>query len=445
MSTEQRIVLVEPNSRMRPTNVGRLCEWQYLERSILRMLAGWGRYMPGFYDKSAIHRFVWEQTECVQRLRDRLTQFPGDNVDSPVSRQLEELANTVLLAPTPADAWDGIFRLLTGGLVTAYSQYAGSAHGVHDAPTIAVLHELIGFKEQQRLWFRDYRRRNPHTTDRDYEERVSRALVACERLTVEEAAAPVGVKTDFRLPKKSHRDAVVDFRKDLWGWLMMDFPTDIEARRLFWCYGYLMEKNIPDDQLIWLWSASDMPWDYQRDLARHLWDESRHGDSGCSRLLDFGIALEEIGFPDYSDKGEDFLETMSPRELYDATFAIGMIAETAHFRVKQEAYQDFRDGGDLESAEMMLFDIIDENAHVQYAHKWLPVLAQRAGIDNSDYKERAQKMREEGQAGSLKNNAERARQPRNADYHFTRHLIERMRRIKPLTNAGTCPPRSPLP
>ena len=146
------------------------------------------------------------------------------------------------------------------------------------------------------------------------------------------AAAPVGVNTDFRLPEKSYRDKAVDFRRDLWGWLKMEFPTDIEARRLFWCYGYLMEKNIPDDQLIWLWSAPDMPWDFHRDLARHLWDESRHGDSGCSRLLDFGIPLEEIGFPDYGDKGDGFLETMSAHSLYEAVFQIGMVAETGHFK-----------------------------------------------------------------------------------------------------------------
>ena len=87
---------------MRPTNVGRLCEWQYLERSILRMLAGWGRYMPGFYDKSAIHRYVWEQTECVQRLRDRLAQFPGDNVDNPVN--VGSIARNAA-----AMGWDAIF------------------------------------------------------------------------------------------------------------------------------------------------------------------------------------------------------------------------------------------------------------------------------------------------------------------------------------------------
>lgn len=225
----------------------------------------------------------------------------------------------------------------------------------------------------------------------------------------------------------------------------MVFPTDIEARRLFWCYGYLMEKNIPDDQLHWLWSGHALPWEFQYDVARHLWDESRHGDSGASRLLDFGITLEEIGFPNYAPQTPGFLETLTPKELYDAVYHIGLIAETGHFTVKQEAYQDFRDGGDLESAEMMLFDIIDENAHVQYAHKWLPVIAQLAGVNDPDYKARAQQQRAEAQVKCVQAMTEQAQKPQDADYRFVRQLIERIRQVKPLTNATTCPPRSPLP
>jgi hypothetical protein len=89
--------------------------------------------------------------------------------------------------------------------------------------------------------------------------------------------------------------------------------------------------------------------------------------------------------------------------MYDAVFFIGMIAETGHFVVKRQAYDDFLEGGDLESAEMMLFDIIDETTHVQYAHKWLPLLAERAGVDDAGYKERAAKMRKEAQQNHHEN------------------------------------------
>jgi hypothetical protein len=36
---------------------------------------------------------------------------------------------------------------------------------------------------------------------------------------------------------------------------------------------------------------------------------------------------------------------MTPQELFEQAFFIGMVAETGHFHVKNEAYHDFKDGG----------------------------------------------------------------------------------------------------
>ena len=49
-------------------------------------------------------------------------------------------------------------------------------------------------------------------------------------------------------------------------------------------------------------------------------------------------------------------------------------------------------GQEEDSISAILFDIIDESAHVQYAHKWLSLLAEHAGVDNSDYRERAVRL-----------------------------------------------------
>ncbi len=163
--TLPRTVEVEADSGRKPRTVARLRDWEYLERSIMRLIAGWGRYAAEWQDKVVVHRQIWEQAECVRRLRDRLTQFPGSvhNLDQPVSARLEKLANTVLLAPTHQDAVDGIYQILTGALTLAYLTYIQQAHPVHDAPTVAMLHEIVAIKEQQRLWLRDYRRRYPHS------------------------------------------------------------------------------------------------------------------------------------------------------------------------------------------------------------------------------------------------------------------------------------------
>ena len=474
---------VHARTKQRPAITDLLADWQYIERSIHRLIAAWGREIAPWDDKSAIHRHVWDQAECVRRLRERITQFPGGKADAPVSPRLEKLANTILLAPSLEDALDGIYLHLLKTLVAAYGGYSSQAHPVHDAPTIALLHEINQIKSQQWLWYRDWRRRHPHVTDSSYRAAVEAELAACGRLETalpvarDEAAQPAGVATSFRLAKFSARDAPIRPRHRFMDYVLADFATNLETRRLFWAFGYMMEKNLPDDQLRWIYDGHYMPWEWHHDISRHLWDESRHGDSGYSRLRDFNISFEEVGFPGYDQADREtalrqiaaerglsldecfarHAELLAPfraepntkAELYQHVFMIGMVAETGHFVVKNEGYVDFRDGQDLESAEMMLFDIIDETAHVQYAHRWLPLLAEHAGVDNSDYRERAAKIREESQQRSNHNATEflrtLSRTPGDPAFDFYQGLLARIRAVTPLTNAATCPPRSPKP
>lgn len=452
-----REVQVEPTTGRKPKVVPRLQDWEYVERSIHRLIAAWGRNFPEWDDKTAIHRQIWEQAECVRRLRERLTQFPGSsgNLDVPISPRLENLANAVLLAPSFEDAVDGIYQILSGALIASYSRYAQAAHPIHDAPTVAMLHEILTIKEGQRLWLRNYRRRHPHTTNAEYKDAIEQELAACEGLqqalqlkSGEEPAKPAGTSTSFRLPLVAARPERVKPRHDFMPFVIADFPQNLDTRRLFWAYGYMLEQSLADDQLRWIYDAHFMPWEFLQDVSRHLWDESRHGDSGYSRLLDFGISMEEIGFPHTAPEGQNQAEPMTPEQLYESVFFIGMIAETGHFHVKREAYEDFRDGGDMESAEMMLFDIIDENTHVQYAHRWLPLLAEYSDSDHAEYKERARIKREELQQQKNAQIAELAARPRDendAAYAFYQQLLTRMREQQPLSNATACPPRSPLP
>ncbi|MCW5550147.1 MAG: hypothetical protein KIT44_14375 [Opitutaceae bacterium] len=479
----KRTLLIEADSKQKPRTVDLLNDWQYVEKSIHRLLAAWGRDMPGWNDKSAIHRHIWDQAECVRRLRERVEQFPGGKADAPVSRQLEQLANIVLLAPSFEDALDGIYELLLKTLVGAYGEYIAGVHPVHDAPTIALLHEINQIKSQQWLWYRDYRRRHQHRTDAAYREKATALLAAVGRFRAAlpvargEEARPAGVATGFRLSRFSARNEPLKPKQPFMDYVRADFVTNIEARRLFWAYGYMLEKNLPDDQLAWLYYGHYMPWQWHHDISRHLWDESRHGDSGLSRLQDFGISLDEVGFSGYDQGQRDELlaklaaeqglppeeayrrhrellapfklEPMTPQQLYEHVFMIGMVAETGHFVVKNEGYVDFKEGQDLESAEMMLFDIIDETAHVQYAHNWLPLLAEHAGVDNTGYRERGARIREESQARANQTANELdhrlPRTPGDPCFDFYQDLLARIRATYPLANAASCPPRSPKP
>ena len=179
ISGPKRALLVDGNSKQKPRTVDQLNDWQYLERSIFRLIAAWGRDIAEWDDKSSIHRQVWDQAESVRRLRERVEQFPGGKADAPVSSRLENLANAVLLAPSLDDALDGIYEMLVKTLVGAYAEYSSRVHPVHDAPTVALLREINQIKSQQWLWYRDYRRRHPHQTDAAFRARVEAELAAC--------------------------------------------------------------------------------------------------------------------------------------------------------------------------------------------------------------------------------------------------------------------------
>jgi hypothetical protein len=454
---------VTRETKSRPLILDRLKDWQYLERSIHRLIAAWGRHFEDWDDKSAVHRHIWDQAEIVRKLRDRIEQFPGGDGDAPVSSKLERLVNAVLLAPGFEDAIEGIYEILARHMARIYIAYAQSAHPVHDAPTVDLLHDICAIKEQHWLWMRDYRRRHPHQIARPYQQAVADAWEACGKmaaaLEVEGAGArPVGVGIEFGLPKFSARLSHWRAPYDINPYIRADFSHHVETRRLFWAIGYMMEKNLPDDQLRWIYWGHFMPWEFHYNVSRHLWDESRHGDSGYSRLKDFGICLEEVGFSPYNIGEmagvEETIDLRIPGQpldakgLYDEVFFIGMVAEQGHFMVKNQSYQDFRDGEDLESAEMMLFDIIDETQHVQYAHRWLPVLADLAGIDNSDYKERAAARRKELQEEELSRIEQDRNMPRSsgsAAWNHYQNLLERVRTHCPLTNVDSAPERSPKP
>jgi hypothetical protein len=438
-----------------------------MERTTHRMLAAWGRRMDDWEAKATLHRHVWDQAEIIRRIRQRIKEFPGGKPDAGVPLAFENVANIALLAPTFEDAIDGIYQVLLQALTKAYVDYVQNAHPIHDAPSLALFHEINTLKSQHFSWYRGYRRVRPHTMDRVYEDSLRSALAEVDNLlsvvpvTEGTSVLPCRSNARFELPKVSGRPNGWAPEVDMYPYFSVDFSSNVEARRFFWAFAYLQEMNLPDDQLAWLYYGDYMPWEWHHDISRHLWDESRHGCSGYSRLQDWGISLSDVGFypsgsehlrrhpegtppkeriirPFIDENQVDFnipMNAMTPKDIYETVFRTGMVAESGHFVVKNESYDDFREAGDLASAEMMLFDIIDETAHVQYAHHWLPLLGEHAHIDNSNYRERAVAERKKLQEGEILYCQEALLLSRDDSYAPWRHyqaLLAKIRKVCPV-------------
>ena len=370
-----------------------LSNWRYLEYSVLRIIAGWGRSAGDWEDKLAVCYHTWVQAQIVDRFRKRLDMFPGGKPDAPVNAVFERIVNAVLLASSWPDAMAGVHDVLVPLLVQTFSDYIKTSHPVHDRPTFELLRETIELHRQQRNWYEDFRARHPHAIDKVYLARIQAELVALNgRLDrVVEAgdnyAGPCGLATDFRMRETPGRVKNWDKAPNVIPLVECDWNHSIEARRLFFMIGYCWEMGVAEQQLRWIYSAEFMPFDFIYAESRHMWDESRHGDSGYHRLKDFGLDFEHFGYSSYGAKGDGDLTPMTPKEVYENFYGVTQIAETGYFATKRYCFEDFANHGDDASAEMMQYDIIDETSHVEYGRLWLEEMGRRAGVEE-DYRVR---------------------------------------------------------
>jgi len=388
---------MHPSSTSRPRIVPSayvvLSNWRYLEYSILRIIAGWGRAAGDWEDKLAVCHHVWLQAVIVDRMRRRLEMFPGGKADGAVNVVFERIANVVLMAPTFADAMAGVHDVIGPMMVRAYSDYIASSHPVHDRPTHDLLREIIEIKRQQRTWYDDFRNRHPHRIDSGYSQRIEAELKDINgeagRLIEpgDKAARFCGAGVDFRMAATPGRVKNWDKAPNIVPLLEVDWNTSVEARRLFFMIGYCWEMGVAEQQLRWIYHADFMPWEFIFAESRHMWDESRHGNSGYSRLKDFGLDFEHFGYSSYGAKGDGLMQPMTPKDVYEAFYGVTQIAETGYFTTKRYCFEDFANHGDDASAEMMQYDIIDETSHVEYGRIWLEEMAKRAGV-SEDYRER---------------------------------------------------------
>ena len=369
-----------------------LANWRYVEHALLRVIAGWGRSAADWEDKIAVCHHTWFQAEAVERIRRRLEMFVGGKPDQPVNEAFGRLMNGVLLAPSFADAMAGVHELIQPALASAYAGYIRSSHPVHDMPTHTLVREIIAFKQTQAEWYRGFRERHPQKLDAAYLERIRETLAEVGELRtpighVTPFAAACGRGTPFVMPYTPGRPKGWDDSPDVFPFLELDYSASVEARRVWFMIGFMREMGVAEDQLSWIYYADHLPWQYTYEEARHMWDESRHGDSGLARLRDFGLGIEHVGYSSYGKYGDHALAALTPRDLYEQFYGVTQIAEAGFFQTKRDAFADFDRGGDDSSAEMMQFDIIDETSHVAYGHHWLPSLMQAAGIEE-DYRAR---------------------------------------------------------
>jgi uncharacterized ferritin-like protein (DUF455 family) len=154
-----------------------------------------------------------------------------------------------------------------------------------------------------------------------------------------------------------------------------DPNTDARVIRLMVYVWLMMELDAVDYLPTLFYDTPDAPFDLHYDLARHLWDESRHSEFGYRQLPKLGVDLNTL---EHSLDLYNILIQMTPPERYAK---MTMEFHAGSFPITAKVMDRVRELNDFEADTLLAFDRNDEQNHVRYGHRWLPEIMKLFGDD----------------------------------------------------------------
>ncbi len=334
--------------------------------------------------KYLVCQHVWESAGHARFLRERGRELSGFGSDESISPAVWQFFQEAAVAPSPAAALAGFYRVIKPHLLAAYRHYLEATHHLADWPSRNLVEEFIGDEER-------------HADEmRPWLEGSDEISAWCEHLAAALAslAQPSAFPTDFvwrhvsepyRHPETCNRgpyplcssvfeqsaDNVAPIVRD---WLE-DPKTDARIIRIMIYIWLMMELDAVDYLATVFIETPTAPFDLHHDLARHLWDESRHSQFGFRQLPKHGIDLMTV---EHSLDLYHILLQMPPAERYAM---MTMEFEAGSFPTKAHIMDRVRELNDFEADTLLAFDRNDEQNHVRYGHRWLPVIMEVCGHD----------------------------------------------------------------
>ena len=116
-----------------------------------------------------------------------------------------------------------------------------------------------------------------------------------------------------------------------------------------------------------------MPWEFQYDIARHIYDEVRHCLMGYEWMR--GHAMDPFQSPQY-------LHVFKWRSQFPPVMQYCMLTmgnEVHAFPYRHRRVEAHQKSGDRLSEQFVRYDIADETQHVRFGNRWLPELIKLVG------------------------------------------------------------------
>lgn len=341
------------------------------ETELFRVEAGFLPAVRRWDLKRALGELIFRDARKVQDLRTRCRELGvgTGSVHTAEAVRGYGLIQKLCHAPDAEQAFSALFTIVKPALRDALEASVRDDLRVFDAPSMPVLEDNILELKKQCEWAAQQPEssRQESTSWREEIENLSRQLA--ETLSSEPNA--------LRPPNKSARKCGFlpvlrsslpeGFQECLAGPSALPEGATYEERALYRAHNFLMEIQAAESCASLLFEAPDMPWEFYFDLARHMWDETRHCEFGEMKLTAMGKDIREMGV---SHTAYVMRQTLAPVDRYAALTT----QEADAFPGKHAGLKDALEHDDELSARAWSYDISDETQHVRYGHQWIPVM-----------------------------------------------------------------------
>jgi hypothetical protein len=367
-STESAPIDIDSNRHL-------LNRYRYVVHEAMRILAGWLPLAARFELKCELGRTIWENSLHVNALYLRLREIQSPAFQQPADEALVHLMEELIHAPDEYALALAYYGVVTPSLIAALENHETATFPNSDLPSVrAIQHMLFDLRaEQVRL--------RPILSEATSAGRITPAARAWERHARSLLAAAAGVggqeprgtvppasadKVEFKAPREAARDErFTNLGADLEA---MPAEEDHEAHTTEEFERYSTEVLAAETVAVVMYHVKGMPWEFQYDSARHLYDEIRHALMGYEWMRQHG--MDPFQSPQY-------LHILKWRCQFPPVMQYCMLTmgnEVHAFPYRHRRVEAHQKTGDRLSEQFVRYDIADETQHVRFGKRWLPVL-----------------------------------------------------------------------
>ena len=347
----------------------------------MRILAGWLPQVAMFELKCEMGRSLWEASLHVNALYLRLREIQSPAFQKPADDALVTLLTELRHAPDEFALALGVYRVVMPSLIDALATHEHATFPNSDQRSVhAIKHALLDLRAQ-------VARVEPLLKPAATAGKISPAARAWEKYVRGLLASAGGVnglqprpaqppaRPACRLEFKPPREAARDERFTNRAADMQPMPGEEDYREhtIEEFERYSTEMLAAETVALVMYSVTDMPWEFQFDTARHLYDEVRHCLMGYEWMRHHG--MDPFQSPQYLHIYK--WRSQFPPVMQYCLLTMGNEVHAFPYRHRRvEAHQK---SGDQLSEQFVRYDIADETQHVRFGNRWLPELLKHVG------------------------------------------------------------------